>query len=310
MNFPLTGLIPAAFTPLKEDGCLNLSVISHLAELYSANNLNSVFIGGTTGECHSLTIDERKQITAAWSKVESDRLTLIAHVGSNSLPEAQSLAEYAKDCGVHAVAAMAPFFFKPTTVDQLVNYCRQIADAAGDLPFYYYHIPSMTGVDLPMAEFLRCGGEQIPSLAGLKFTHTNLADLQECIAVDNGRFDVLSGHDDILLAGLSLGARGAIGCTYNFAAPVYHRIIEAYQQNDMTTAQDEQMKSVKLIQIMLRFGIASSGKAIMKMLGIDCGPVRAPLESLDEGRCTELYNCIKHLDVFCGEFVQQSAVVA
>ena len=310
MNFPLTGLIPAAFTPLNEDGGLNLPVVSQLADLYSTNNIASVFVGGTTGECHSLTTQERKEVTAAWAEAASDRLTLIAHVGSNSLPEAQSLAAHAKDCGIHAVAAMAPFFFKPTTVDQLVNYCREIAEAAGDVPFYFYHIPSMTGVDLPMADFLRRGTEKIPTLAGLKFTHTNLADMQQCLAVNDRRFDVLSGHDDLLLAGLSQGARGAIGCTYNFAAPLYHRIIEAFQQGDMSTAQDEQLKSVELIQVMLRFGIASSGKAIMKMLGIDCGPVRAPLETLDEKRSEQLYNSIKHLDIFAGELVQPSVLVA
>src|SRR3954469_8189210 len=120
---------------------------------------------------------------------------------------------------------MAPFFFRPGTVQELVDFMAQVAAAAPALPFYYYHIPSMTGVHIPAAEFLRAAADRIPNLAGVKFTFENLMDYAECVRFSGGRFDVLFGRDEMLLAGLSLGAHGAIGSTYNFAAPVYHRII-------------------------------------------------------------------------------------
>jgi N-acetylneuraminate lyase len=84
----------------------------------------------------------------------------------------------------------------------------------------------------------------------------------------------------MLLAGLAVGARGAIGSTYNFAAPVYHRIIKAFDAGDLASAQQEQARANAMIALLIRFGGLPAGKAMLRMIGLDCGPVRSPLRSL------------------------------
>ena len=112
-----------------------------------------------------------------------------------------------------------------------------IAAEAEPLPFYFYDIPGMTGVRLRMSEFLYQARFRIPTLCGLKYSNDDLLELQECVRLDHGAFDVLFGSDECLLAGLCLGIRGAVGSTYNFAAPVYQRLIKAFEKHDLETAR-------------------------------------------------------------------------
>src|SRR5690606_14641888 len=114
------------------------------------DGVSGSFVCGTTGESLSLTLDERKAVAEAWRRSAGDRLKVIVHVGHTCQRDAAELARHAAQIGADAVAAMGPSFFRPPGVRELVDWCAGVAAAAGDLPFYYYHIPSMTGVSLPM----------------------------------------------------------------------------------------------------------------------------------------------------------------
>ncbi len=152
--------------------------------------------------------------------------------------------------------------------------------AAPTTPFYFYDIPIMTGVGFPMTEFLEAALDRIPALAGLKFTNSDLMTFQRLLRLRDGAFDVVWGFDEYLLAALVLGAEGAVGSTYNFAAPLYHRVIAAVRAGDLARARDEQYRSVQLIELMIRFGFLASAKEAMRIRGVDLGPVRAPNANL------------------------------
>src|ERR1700754_934773 len=122
-------------------------------------------------------------------------------------------------------------------------------------------MPAMTGADLPMHDFLKIAGERIPNLAGLNFTHENLKDYRRWVNFEGGRYNILFGRDEILLAALAMGATGAVGSTYNYMAPVYHRIIEAFNANDLVTARSFQSLAIQIITVMNRRGGLAAGKA-------------------------------------------------
>jgi len=163
----------------------------------------------------------------------------------------------------------------------------------------------MTGVNLPMAHFMKVAGRTIPNLVGLKYSHDDLVDLAACVSLDDGRFEILFGKDEILLAALSLGVRGAVGSTYNFMTPLYQRVIHAYDAGDLPTARREQMRAVELVRMLLRFGPAfmAAGKHIMSRLGIECGPVRSPLRPLTPEQVTQLDEQLSRLgfDDYCSK---------
>jgi len=155
----------------------------------------------------------------------------------------------------------------------------------------------LTGVNLSMVEFLRKGRLRIPSLAGIKFTSTNLMSLQECLEAEDGSFNILYGTDEALLAALALGVPGAVGSTYNYAAPLYSRMIAAYQAGDRVAAQALQMKSVRLVQVLVQYGVLPAGKALMRLCGVDCGPTRPPVRCLTEEQRASLFKQVDALAV-------------
>ncbi len=298
MPGPLSGLIPACYTPFAPDGELNLGMIERSVNLLLENGIRGVFVGGTTGEFASLTLDERMRLVGRWCEAAGGSLRVAVHVGHNCLSEAISLARHARQAGAVAVAVMSPSYFKPSTIQDLVSFCAPIAAEADPLPFYFYDIPAMTGVRLKMSEFLYQARFQIPTLTGLKYSNDDLLELQECVRLDGGAFDVLFGSDECLLAGLCLGIRGAVGSTYNFAAPVYQRLMRAYDKHDLPAARAEQGKSIDLIKTLGEFGFLAASKSVMAMLGVDCGPVRPPLRNLTIDQRVTLWERLSPLDVF------------
>ncbi|PTX94497.1 dihydrodipicolinate synthase family protein [Opitutus sp. ER46] len=279
MNFRLPGLTAAPFTAFRANGEVNLDMIPQQAALLARNGVSGAFICGTTGEGASMTSTERMSIAEAWLKARQPGLKVIVHVGHLALGDARALAAHAQAKGADAIATVAPCFFKPGA-NELVAWCGEVAAAAPKLPFFYYYMPSMTHVTVPAAEFLARAADRIPTLAGVKFTYEDLADFRAAKAFQQERFEVLFGRDEILLSGLELGATGAVGSTYNYAAPLYRRVIEAFRAGDLATAKREQAKAQAFIDVMNGAGGLPAGKAIMKMIGLDCGPVRLPLRSL------------------------------
>lgn len=304
MPGPLSGLIPACYAPLGPDGRLNLRMVEPLARFLRQSGIDSVFVGGTTGEFASLSLEERMALVDRWCEALGGALRVAVHVGHNCLPEAVALASHARKAGTMAIAVMAPSYFKPVTVGDLIDFCVPIAAEAEPLPFYFYDIPDMTGVRLRMSEFLYQARFRIPTLRGLKYSNHDFLELQECVRLDEGAFDVLLGVDECLLAGLCLGIRGAVGSTFNFAAPIYRRLIRHFDDQDLASARLEQGKSIDLIKVLRSFGFLAASKSVMAMVGVDCGPVRPPVRNLTLQERRTLWERLSPLDVFAAPLRQ------
>jgi len=278
----IRGLIAATFGTFHADGSLNLDGIPPLVEKLIEDGVKGVFICGTNGEGPNLTIEERMAVAEKYIASAKGRLLVIVHVGHPSIAECRKLAAHAAEIGADAISAVAAFYFKPVSVQNLVDCMAQIAAAAPDTPFYYYHIPALTGVGMDMVEFLQLGRQKIPNLAGIKYTAATIHEYQACLTYSEGRFDVLYGYDELLLPALAVGAKGAVGSTYNFAAPLYLRVMDLFEKGDIQGAQKQQLMLVNMIREMVKFSPIPAQKAIMEMVGMDLGPSRLPLVSLSE----------------------------
>jgi len=282
---PLHGLTAATHTPFTAAGDLDLTGVERQAAHLRRVGVATVFIGGSTGECHSLTLAERLALAERWVEAaRSAPLRVVVHVGANCLGDSRTLATHAAALGAAAIAAQAPSYFRPESIEALVACCAEIAAAAPALPFYYYDIPSMTGVRLPVPAFLEAADGRIPSLAGVKFSNPDLLAYQQCLHAGGGRFDVPFGSDEYLLAALALGARGGVGSSYNFAAPLYHRLLGAFAQGDLEAARAEQWRSAQLIALLAGYGYAAASRVVMGLLGVPVGPPRLPLTPLTPER--------------------------
>ncbi len=278
----LQGLIAAPFTPMNEDGSINLSLIPRYYQFLQSNGIKGAFICGSTGEGASMTFEEKKAVATTWAectKGDADFKVMLL-TGGTCLADAVELARHAQAIGLYAVSFTAPFYFLLSYVNTLAESCKVIADAVPDMPFYYYHIPVLTGANFPMIDLLKAVDGVIPNFAGIKYTHEDFMDFQSCLNYKNGYYDMLWGRDENMLSALAVGAKSAVGSTFNYAAPLYHQLIQSFDDNAFEKAKHLQQQSINMIRLLGKYGGIATGKAYMKLVGLDCGEFRLPVKNM------------------------------
>ncbi|MDE2126479.1 MAG: dihydrodipicolinate synthase family protein [Armatimonadetes bacterium] len=289
-----SGLIAPPHTPFTPDGNLDTSRIVRQADRFVRTGITGVFVCGSTGEGLSLTSAERRTVLEAWVAASAGRLVVIAHVGCTSAQEARELATHAKAVGADAIGALPPFYHSPATIEDLVRTMRFIADGAVDLPFYYYHIPMLSHVQLPMLAFADQAVEQIPNFAGIKYTHNHLV---EYTALREAHPDLAMfwGLDELLVPAMSCGCVAAVGSCYNLAARFFLKMMAAYRGGDLQDALAHHQTAVQFVSKLLPLGVVPSQKAILAGLGLDLGPPRLPLRSPDPPEAARLFDAVSRL---------------
>ncbi|MEW4453379.1 dihydrodipicolinate synthase family protein [Bremerella sp. JC817] len=297
MTDRIHGLVAATYTPFDAHGRLDVTPIEAMVEYLIASGIRGLYVCGSTGEGMSLTTDERCRVAEAYVQAAAGRVPIFVQVGHNSLTDAKMLAAHAESIGADAVSATCPSYFKIASTEGLIECMHEIASSAPGLPFYYYHIPVLTGSTVDIVDFLSRAGQAIPNLAGLKYTDTKLHEFQQCLELEGGRYDVVWGCDEMMLGALATGSRGAIGSTYNIAAPLYERMSAAFESGDMQTARQLQSKSIEMIRILGQFPFHSAMKEVLRMLGFEFGTCRLPQQSLTRNQVAKLREDLVQLDV-------------
>lgn len=306
MNMKFTGLIAATFTPMNEEGKINVSAIPAIVEKLIRHRISGIYICGSTGEGHSLSVADRKAIAESYAEAVGGRMKIIINVGHNSISDACELTRHAKLIGADAISAAPPVYYKLRSEAQLIKTFEKITQSAPDLPFYYYHIPALTGFKFDMEEFLKLSSKRLPSLSGIKFTSPDIHEYQSCLNLSEGKYQILYGMDEMLLSGLAAGAECMIGSTYNFMAPLYHKIMEEFKNGNLHTAAKYQLESVKIIKAFLKYDSLPAQKAIMKMVGMDCGPVGLPLINLTTSEEKDLKEALQKTSLFKWSALEKS----
>ena len=283
-------LIPAPFTPFDSKTlAINEEAVDLTARAYKGDGIGTVFINGTTAEFASLTFDERVKLAELWVEAgKSHGIKVIVHVGHACLKESQELARHACHLGADAIAAVAPYYFKPASMPALVESIRAIADACSDCPFYYYDLPELTGVNFPADEFLRKAREVIPNFKGIKFSKGDLFEFQRLQRESAGDYELFFGKDEILLSALSLGATGAVGSTYNFLAKTAFGIVDEFNRSNIKNAQVNQQTLTEMVQLLAAQNYLPAAKYVMSRLKVDCGPARLPFLPLTEAETGDI----------------------
>ena len=278
----LEGLIAAPFTPFYKDGSINTSIIPAYYEMLKSNGITGAFICGSTGEGVSMTAKEKMLVAEAWAACTNhdDDFKVMMFLGGTSIADCKELALHAQRIGLYAISFTAPFYFKPANVEMLAKACIEVASAVPAMPFYYYHIPVLTGVGFAMYDLLNAIDGRIPNFAGIKYTHEDFMDFLSCMQYKNGKYDMLWGRDENMLSALPLGTKGAVGSTFNYAPSLYYDMIESFNNNDLQKAQQLQQLSIDMIRLLGKYGGIATGKAYMKLIGLDCGEFRLPVKNM------------------------------
>ncbi len=285
----IEGLIAAPFTPFDNLGEVNIEVIPAYYNFLKTNKIVGAFICGSTGEGVSLTFQEKVKVMQAWATltVNDKDFTLMMFLGGTNIKECMELAKIAEESGVDAISFTAPFYFKPANAKQLALCCTKVASAAPNTAFYYYHIPVLTGANIAMLDLLKEINAIIPTFRGIKYTHEDFMDFLSCMNYNDRKYDMLWGRDENMLSSLILGSKGAVGSTYNYAAPLYLDLIKAFEEGDFGRANTLQQKSIDMITLLGKYGGIATGKAYMKLVNIDCGEFRLPVDNMNQDNFVE-----------------------
>ena len=148
-----------------------------------------------------------------------------------------------------------------------------------------------------MIEYLKNAPSKIPNLVGIKYSKFELSDYRLCEDYENGDYDILFGQDETLLAALSMGARGVIGSTYNYDAPLTLAIMNNFSKGNLSEAANLQTKAIEIVKILARTGCyMAAAKIIMGMEGVDLGIVRSPLKNLSSQTIAGLQDQLQGID--------------
>jgi N-acetylneuraminate lyase len=278
------GLIAAPFTALDKAGNLNLEIIPEYYNFLKKNKVVGAFINGSTGEGVSLTQKEKQLHTEKWAECfkKDGSVRIINLVGGTSYTECIENAIFSYEAGISAIAVLGPYYFKPTDENYLAEFVTRVGESVSEMAVYYYHIPVLTGVNIPMARFIIKISAMLPNFAGIKYTHEDFMDFMTCLNYKDGAYEMLWGRDENLLPSLAVGSKGFVGSTYNYAAPLYYKIIKAFSEGKMDEARKLQQLSINMITLLGKYGGMGTGKGYMKYIGLDCGEFRLPVRNIDD----------------------------
>lgn len=269
------GIFTALLTPFDKEGKINETALAGLIEKNLKQGVSGFYVNGSTAENFLLTNEEKRYLLRTVRDIVNDRCTLIAHVGSISTAEACELAKVAESLGYNAVSAVAPFYYK-FSFAEVKAYYYSIASSVS-IPMVVYNFPTFSGVNLSadqIGEFL-CDDRFL----GVKHTSADYFAMRQFKSAYPDK-KVFNGYDETFLAGLSMGADGAIGSTFNFMADKFIKIHELFKAGDIKAAMAVQEKADVIIAALCKCGVMQGEKAILCAQGLDFGVARAPFAPL------------------------------
>ncbi len=269
------GIFSALVTPFGADGSLDLDKLAPLAEFELAQGLHGFYVGGSTGEAFLQTAQERKAVLATFAKAVRGRAKLIAHVGAIGTDEAIDIGRAAADAGYDAISAIPPFYYDFSAVEVLAHYCA-LAQAT-PLPLIVYNFPAKSARPLTTPDLLAL--LEHPKIIGVKHTSQNLYQLERLKSAAPQAV-VYNGYDEMFAGGYAMGADGAIGTTFNVMGRLFVRMFEALKSGDARAALALQSRANAVIDVLIEVGVFPGTKAMLKILGVDCGYCRRPFAEL------------------------------
>ena len=275
MNEKFKGIFPALLTPFDGQDRVDTEVLGRLVDYNLQKGVDGFYVAGSTAEVFLLDAKERLAVMETVSSRAGGKCTLIAHIGCISTKQAIEYAREAKEMGYDAISSVAPFYYK-FSFEEIRRYYFDIVDAV-DLPMLIYNFPAFSGVNLTtdnIREFLADD-----RFLGVKHTSSDFYALEQFKAGFPDKV-VYNGYDEMFLAGLSMGADGGIGSTFNFMAEKYIEIRRLFQENDMSAAQALQREVNTILRALVEVGVMQGEKAIMEGLGFPLGQARSPFAPL------------------------------
>ncbi|MCI5529302.1 MAG: N-acetylneuraminate lyase [Blautia sp.] len=292
MNPEYHGIYAALVTPYTSDGKVDYSELQKLVDHLIKEGIDGFYVNGSTAEAFLLSDEERNSTIKAVVEANAGRKKVICHVGAISTDLAISYAKTAEKCGADAVSAISPFYYKFSEAE-IVQYYQDIM-ASTELPMFVYNFPNFSGFSLTEEVLEKLNKNR--NMVGVKFTSSDMFLLEQMKTL-HPELVVWNGFDEMLSAGLIMGADGGIGSTYNCMPKLAHKVYDSFASGNMEETHKYQTKMNQVIKVICKYGVFASVKEMLEMDGFAFHGVRRPFAPMSEEGKKELRHVYEEIIV-------------
>ena len=281
----------AIVTPMKENQDLNYDKLEELINQQIDAGTDAIVIAGTTGESSTLTMEEHHDVIKAAVEFTKHRVPVVAGTGSNCTRTAIQLSQEAEEDGVDGLLIVTPYYNKATQAG-LISHYSQIADST-KCPIIMYNVPGRTGCNL-LPETVATLFSAKENIVGLKEATGNMAQASKTMALTDGKIDMYSGEDGLVVPLLSIGAVGVISVWSNVVPAKVHQMCDSFFKGDIETARKIQLEGLPLVDALFSEVNPIPVKKAMNLMGMEVGPLRSPLCEMGEANAAKLAEVMKN----------------
>lgn len=275
----------AIVTPMKNNEDVNYDKLEELIEFQIAEGTDCIIIAGTTGESSTLTMEEHREVIEAAVRFTKHRVPVVAGTGSNCTRTAIQLSKEAEEAGVDGLLIVTPYYNKATQTG-LISHYTQIAEST-KLPIIMYNVPGRTGCNL-LPETVATLHKNVENIVGLKEATGNLAQASQTMYLTDGKLDLYSGEDGLVVPLMSIGAVGVISVWSNVAPKNVHDMCMSYFNGDWERAVTLQREALPLVDALFSEVNPIPVKKALNLMGMEVGPVRSPLTEMSEEKAAKM----------------------
>lgn len=281
----------AIVTPMKNNEEVNYDKLEELIDFQIEQGTDCIIIAGTTGESSTLTTEEHAKLIKAAVAFTKHRVPVVAGTGSNCTREAIHLSQEAEAAGVDGLLAVTPYYNKATQ-GGLVRYYTEIAESV-KLPIIMYNVPGRTGCNI-LPETVAAICKNVENVVAIKEATGNVAQAARTMYLTDGKIDMYSGEDGIVVPLMSIGAKGVISVWSNIAPKDVHEMCMAFFEGDIAKAMEIQLKAQPLIAELFSEVNPIPVKKALNLMGMQAGPLRSPLTEMTEANAAKLAEAMKN----------------
>ena len=264
----------AIVTPMKDNQDVNYDKLEEMINEQIAAGTDAIVIAGTTGESSTLTMEEHRDVIKAAVEFTKHRIPVVAGTGSNCTRTAIQLSQEAEEVGVDGLLIVTPYYNKATQ-QGLIGHYSQIADNT-KCPIIMYNVPGRTGCNL-LPETVATLFSAKENIVGLKEATGNMAQASKTMALTDGKIDMYSGEDGLVVPLLSIGAVGVISVWSNVAPAKVHQMCDSFFKGDIETARKIQLEGLPLVDALFSEVTPIPVKKALNLMGMEVGPLRSAL---------------------------------
>lgn len=280
----------AIVTPMKNNEEVDFNKLEEIINWQIDEGSDAIIIAGTTGEASTLTMEEHRAVIKAAVDFTKHRVPVIAGTGSNSTRTAIQHTQEAQEDGADGLLIVTPYYNKATQAG-LIKHYGMIAEST-KLPIIMYNVPGRTGCNM-LPDTVATLYNKYDNIVGLKEATGNMAQASTTMYLTDGKLDLYSGEDALVLPMLSIGGAGVISVWSNVAPKQVHDLCDSFFKGDIETARKLQREALPLIDALFSEVNPIPVKAAMNAMGLEVGPLRAPLTEMSDANKAKMIEIMK-----------------